>query len=96
MLDQSRSIKTTATLDGDEWVINGHKWFTSNGHAADFYIVMCAPQMRISSGENSKMTQIIVRKHARLMWSEGYLYGVSHPATVRSYMTMYEFRKKIS
>jgi len=26
-----RSLKTTARLDGDEWVINGHKWFTSNG-----------------------------------------------------------------
>ena len=26
-----RSIKTTARRDGDEWVINGHKWFTSNG-----------------------------------------------------------------
>ena len=26
--------------DGDEWVINGHKWFTSNGSVADFLIVM--------------------------------------------------------
>ena len=24
-----------------EWVINGHKWFTSNGSVADFLIVMC-------------------------------------------------------
>ncbi len=23
-----RSLDTTARLDGDEWVINGHKWFT--------------------------------------------------------------------
>ena len=36
-----RSIKTTAARDGDEWVINGHKWFTSNGKRADFFIVMC-------------------------------------------------------
>jgi acyl-CoA dehydrogenase len=34
-------IATTATRDGDEWVINGHKWFTSNGSVADFLIVMC-------------------------------------------------------
>ena len=27
--------------DGEEWVINGHKWFTSNGSVADFLIVMC-------------------------------------------------------
>ena len=36
-----RSIKTTARRDGDDWVINGHKWFTSNGKDADFFIVMC-------------------------------------------------------
>ena len=35
-----RSLTTSAVLDGDEWVINGHKWFTSNGIAADFFIVM--------------------------------------------------------
>ena len=36
-----RSIKTTAVRDGDDWVINGHKWFTSNGINSDFFIVMC-------------------------------------------------------
>ena len=39
-----RSLKTSARRDGDEWVINGHKWFTSNGIAADFFIVMCRVQ----------------------------------------------------
>ncbi len=33
-------ISTTAYRDGDEWVINGHKWFTTNGSIADFLIVM--------------------------------------------------------
>ena len=32
-------IDTTAELDGDEWVINGEKWFTSNSRWADFLIV---------------------------------------------------------
>lgn len=33
-------LSTSAVRDGDEWVINGHKWFTSNGPTADFLIVM--------------------------------------------------------
>jgi len=32
-------MQTTAVLDGDEWVINGHKWFTSNGSRAAFVTV---------------------------------------------------------
>jgi acyl-CoA dehydrogenase len=34
-------IATTAVRDGEEWVVNGHKWFTTNGSVADFLIVMC-------------------------------------------------------
>src|SRR3954466_7766836 len=33
-------LQTTAVLEGDEYVINGHKWFSSNGSVADFLIVM--------------------------------------------------------
>ncbi len=33
-------LSTRATRDGDGWVINGHKWFSSNGSIADFLIVM--------------------------------------------------------
>jgi acyl-CoA dehydrogenase len=33
-------LKTAAVKDGDDWVINGHKWFSSNGSIADFLIVM--------------------------------------------------------
>jgi acyl-CoA dehydrogenase len=56
-----RSIKTTATRDGNEWVINGHKWFTSNGIGSDFLIVMCRTDDPEGPAErNGKMTQIIV------------------------------------
>jgi len=33
-------LRTTAARDGDDWVIDGHKWFCSNGSYADFIIVM--------------------------------------------------------
>jgi len=56
-----RSLRTTARREGDEWVINGHKWFTSNGLRADFLIVMCRTEEEGAPGDqNAKMTQIIV------------------------------------
>jgi acyl-CoA dehydrogenase len=33
-------IRTHAELDGDNWVINGHKWFISGAHGAKFAIVI--------------------------------------------------------
>jgi len=60
-----RSIKTTARRDGDEWVINGHKWFTSNGKRADFFIVMCRTEdAEGGSDASGRMTQIIVPRDA--------------------------------
>ncbi len=56
-----RSIKTTARREGDQWVINGHKWFTSNGFRADFLIVMCRTEGK--GADNGRMTQIIVPKN---------------------------------
>ena len=34
-------IQTRAYADGDEWVINGRKWFISQAHRADFAILIC-------------------------------------------------------
>jgi acyl-CoA dehydrogenase len=55
------AIKTRAVRDGDDWVINGHKWFTSNGRRAAFAIVMCRTEEDGGeSGVRDRMTQIIV------------------------------------
>jgi alkylation response protein AidB-like acyl-CoA dehydrogenase len=35
------TLQTRAELEGDEWVINGHKWFTSGAVGAAVAIVMC-------------------------------------------------------
>ena len=55
-----RSLTTSAVREGDEWVINGHKWFTSNGFAADFFIVMCRVQDDTGQFRPGQMAQIIV------------------------------------
>ncbi|HAK52273.1 MAG TPA: acyl-CoA dehydrogenase, partial [Gammaproteobacteria bacterium] len=45
----------------DEWVINGRKWFTSNGLHASWALVMCRTEDTDGDGgDNDKMTQIIV------------------------------------
>ncbi len=55
-----RSIRTSAVREGDEWVINGHKWFTSNGLAADFFIVMCRAAEAGDDDRPGRMMQVIV------------------------------------
>ena len=48
-------LKTSAVRDGDEWVINGHKWFTSNGSVADFLIVMAVTNPEVHPYQGSSM-----------------------------------------
>jgi acyl-CoA dehydrogenase len=38
------ALRTTAVLDGDEWVIDGHKWFSSSAEGAAFGIVMAVTE----------------------------------------------------
>ena len=49
-------IQATARLDGDEWVVNAHKWFTTGANRAAFTTVFCrtepddrSPHRRISA-----------------------------------------------
>jgi acyl-CoA dehydrogenase len=48
-------LATRAVRDGDEWVINGHKWFTSNGSVADFLIVMAVTNPDVHPYQGSSM-----------------------------------------
>ena len=48
-------LKTRAVRDGDEWVISGHKWFTSNGSVADFLIVMAVTNPDVHPYQGTSM-----------------------------------------
>lgn len=55
------AIQTRAVRDGDDWVINGRKWFTSGAKGSAFAIVMCRTEEKDGAGgTREKMTQIIV------------------------------------
>ncbi len=52
-------MSTTARRDGDEWVIDGHKWFTSSADGARFAIVMAVTDPDAES-PYARASQIIV------------------------------------
>ena len=51
-------MQTTAVLDGDEWVINGHKWFTSGANRAAF--TTCFAITEPDAEKHMKFSSIIV------------------------------------
>jgi acyl-CoA dehydrogenase len=50
-------MRTTAVLDGDEWVINGTKNWITNAGVADFYVVFA-----VTDRENRRITAFVVEK----------------------------------
>jgi len=51
-------LRTTAVLDGDEWVIDGRKWFSSGAEGAAFGIVMAVTEP--DADPRRRTSQIIV------------------------------------
>jgi acyl-CoA dehydrogenase len=52
------NLQTRAVRDGDEWVINGHKWFSSGADGSAFGIVMARTDD--NAPPHRRFTQIIV------------------------------------
>ncbi|WCB92594.1 putative acyl-CoA dehydrogenase fadE25 [Baekduia alba] len=51
------AMRTTARLDGEEWVINGTKSWITNAGVADFYVVFA-----VTDRENRRVTAFVVEK----------------------------------
>jgi len=52
------TLRTRAVRDGDEWVIDGHKWFSSGAEGAAFGIVMAVTDP--DADPHARATQIVV------------------------------------
>lgn len=52
------NLETHAELDGDQWVINGRKWYSSNANGSDFGIVMALTEP--DQPAHRRYSQIIV------------------------------------
>src|ERR1700722_10196988 len=50
-----RLLKTRAVKDGSEWIINGHKWYTTNGSVADILVVMAVTNPEVHPYQGSSM-----------------------------------------
>jgi alkylation response protein AidB-like acyl-CoA dehydrogenase len=48
-------LRTTAIRDGNDWVINGHKWFTSGAIGSAFAIVMAVTDTAANSHHRASM-----------------------------------------
>ena len=53
-------IKTHAIRDGDEWIINGHKWFISGARRAKFAILIARTEMDVPEGSRGANTAFLI------------------------------------
>lgn len=63
-----QSVKTTAVVDGDEYVINGSKIFITNGYLSDLVVVVAKTG---NTGEGSKDISLILVEANRPGFSKG-------------------------
>jgi acyl-CoA dehydrogenase len=53
-------IRTHAVKDGDEWIINGHKWFISGARRANFAILIARTELDVPEGSRGANTAFII------------------------------------
>ena len=53
-------IQTHAIKDGDEWIINGHKWFISGARRAKFAILIARTELDVPTGSRGANTAFLI------------------------------------
>ena len=70
-------ITTTAVLDGDEYVLNGHKWFASKAAVADIVLAMAVTNP--DGGPYERASMIVVEKDTPGMNIVRNVHTMDHP-----------------
>ncbi|WCB95386.1 Acyl-CoA dehydrogenase [Baekduia alba] len=83
--DPTAGIQTIATLDGDEWVINGSKQFTTNGTGwdglgADLFTVVCRTDADLPPQESLAVIAVDGRRPGIRV--DGWLETIGHRAAL--------------
>lgn len=73
-------IATRCERDGDEWVLNGEKWFSSNASVADILVVMCVTDPDAPAHKRAAM--VIVPKGTAGLELVRDVPTMHHPGTV--------------
>ncbi len=84
-------IRTTAVKDGDEWVINGHKWFISNARRASFAILLAKTELDMPEGARGANTAFIVET-SKKGWNEVREVETMHGSTGHSEILIEDLR----
>ncbi|MFI9575753.1 acyl-CoA dehydrogenase family protein [Microbispora rosea] len=84
-------IRTSAVKDGDEWVINGHKWFISNARRASFAILIAKTEFDLPEGARGANTAFLVDLPAD-GWSDVREIETMHGSTGHSEIVITDLR----
>jgi acyl-CoA dehydrogenase len=84
-------IRTSAVQDGEEWIVNGHKWFISNAHRAAFAILIARTEPDVPEGSRGANTAFLVDLPAE-GWNEVREVETMHGSTGHSEIRIVDLR----
>jgi acyl-CoA dehydrogenase len=88
-----KEFTCAAVLDGDEWVINGEKWFSSNARYAEFLIVMCVTEPDNPPYQRQSMLIVPARTPGiNILRNAGHHFGGEEGAGTHAYIRYEDVR----
>jgi acyl-CoA dehydrogenase len=71
------NIQTSARLEGEDWIINGRKWFTTYADRAPYTTVMCRTESGAPDGKSFSMIVVPAETEGRRLVRETPVLGIA-------------------